>query len=141
MDLLVSPTEEIGKILAAFGNIRLGGKFSDLSTSVQIAQLALKHRKNKNGGQRIIAFVGGPLPESVAAFQKIGRQLKKNNVALDVVCMGETEENSEKLTELVNATNSNDNRCAAILSESVLTLTNLSVLQPFDHGASRRQSH
>lgn len=90
----------------------MGGKFSDLSTSVQIAQLALKHRKNKNGGQRIIAFVGGPLPESVAAFQKIGRQLKKNNVALDVVCMGETEENSEKLTELVNATNSNDNRCA-----------------------------
>ncbi len=81
-----------------------------MPTAVQIAQLALKHRKNKNGGQRIIAFVGGPLLESVAAFQKIGKQLKKNNVAIDIISIGEIEENNEKLMELVNATNSNDNR-------------------------------
>ncbi len=112
VDLLVSPTEEIGKILASFALVTMGGKNSDLSTAVQIAQLALKHRKNKNGGQRIIAFVGGPLLESVAAFQKIGKQLKKNNVAIDVVSIGEIEENNEKLLELVNATNSNDNRSA-----------------------------
>lgn len=108
--MLVSPTEEIGKILACFAKIHVNGAHSDLSTAVQIAQLALKHRKNKNGGQRIIAFVGGPLQDSVESLQKIGKQLKKNNVAVDIILMGEIEENNEKLTEFVNATSSNDNR-------------------------------
>lgn len=114
VDLLVSPTEESGKVLSCFGNVAIGGK-SDLSTAVQIAQLALKHRKNKNGGQRIIVFVGGPVFETKEKLQKIGKQLKKNNVAIDVVSMGEMEENSEKLLEFVNATNSNDNRYASHL--------------------------
>lgn len=105
----VSPTEEVGKILACFSGIAIGGK-TDLSTAVQIAQLALKHRKNKNGGQRIIVFVGAPVFETKDKLQKIGKQLKKNNVAVDVISMGEIEENGEKLLEFVNATNSNDNR-------------------------------
>ena len=110
VEMLVSPTEEIGKILASFSKIGIHGAQSDLSTAVQIAQLALKHRKNKNGGQRIIAFVGGPLQDTVESLQKIGKQLKKNNVAVDIILMGEIEENNEKLQEFVTATNSNDNR-------------------------------
>ncbi len=106
----MSPTEEIGKVLAAFALVKLDGKSTDLSTAVQIAQLALKHRKNKNGGQRIIAFVGGPLEGSVVLFQKVGKNLKKNNVAIDIVSMGEIDQNLEKLTELVGAANTNDNR-------------------------------
>ena len=109
VDMRVSPTEEQGKILACFAGITIGGK-SDLSTAVQIAQLALKHRKNKNGGQRIIVFVGAPVSETTEKLQKIGKQLKKNNVAVDIISMGEIEENAEKLQEFVNATNSNDNR-------------------------------
>ncbi|KAJ1414283.1 hypothetical protein B484DRAFT_166387, partial [Ochromonadaceae sp. CCMP2298] len=108
VDLLVSPTEEAGKVLACFASVLIGGK-SDLSSAVQIAQLALKHRKNKNGGQRIIAFVGGPVFETKAQLLKLGKQLKKNNVAIDVISIGELEENEEKLLEFVNATNSNDN--------------------------------
>ena len=76
---------------------------------MQIAQLALKHRKNKNGGQRIVVFIGAPIQETVEKLQKIGKQLKKNNVAIDVISIGEVEENNEKLLEFVNATNSNDN--------------------------------
>lgn len=109
VDLLVSPTEEIEKILACFAGISITGK-SDIGSAVQIAQLALKHRKNKNGGQRIIAFVGGIVFESSEKLQKIGKQLKKNNVAIDIISMGEIEENSQKLIDFVNATNSNDNR-------------------------------
>lgn len=109
VDMRVSPTEEAGKILACFSGIKIGGN-SDLSTAVQIAQLALKHRKNKNGGQRIIVFVGAPVEETAEKLQKIGKQLKKNNVAVDVISMGEIEDNAEKLLEFVNATNSNDNR-------------------------------
>jgi 26S proteasome regulatory subunit N10 len=106
---LVSPTEDSGKVLASFSQVFVGGK-SDLLTSVQIAQLALKHRKNKNGGQRIIAFVGGPINEPIEILQKVGKQLKKNNVAVDVVSMGEIENNAEKLAAFVDAINSNDNR-------------------------------
>ena len=77
---------------------------------MQIAQLSLKHRKNKNGGQRIIIFVGSPITEDKNTLSKVGKQLKKNNVAIDVISIGEIEENQEKLLELVNSTNSNDNR-------------------------------
>jgi hypothetical protein len=45
---------------------------------------------------------------------QIGKLLKKNNVAVDVVSMGELEENTEKLTEFVKAVNSNDNRCVCV---------------------------
>jgi 26S proteasome regulatory subunit N10 len=107
--MLVSPTEEPGKILACFAKVKIGGE-SDLTTAIQIAQLALKHRKNKSGVQRIIVFAGSPVKESKEAMQKLGKQLKKNSVAIDVICIGESEENNEKLLDLVNATNSNDNR-------------------------------
>ena len=35
--------------------------------------------------------------------------LKKNNIAVDVVSMGETEDNREKIQEFVDTVNSNDN--------------------------------
>eukprot|EP01039_Chlorochromonas_danica_P008730 gene8730-9620_t len=108
VDLLVSPTEESGKVLAAFGQVKLGGK-TDFITAIQIAQLALKHRKNKNGAQRIVVFVGSPLRESPEALTRLGKQLKKNNVAVDIISMGEVEDNTAKLQDLVNAVNSNDN--------------------------------
>lgn len=108
VNMLASPTEELPKVLACFARLKLGGK-SDLITSIQIAQLALKHRKNKNGGQRIVAFIGCPLSEPVEVLTKIGKQLKKNNVAIDLISVGESEENVAKLQELVNAANTNDN--------------------------------
>lgn len=108
VDLLVSPTEDTGKILACFTRVTTGGK-TDFSSSVQIAQLALKHRKNKNGSQRIIVFVGSPLVEEIKVLQKIGKQLKKNNVSIDVISFGELDDNSEKLAEFINCASSNDN--------------------------------
>ena len=36
---------------------------ANLASSVQIAQLALKHRQNKNQRQRIVIFIGSPLSE------------------------------------------------------------------------------
>ena len=117
VELLVSPTEDSGKILACFGQIRAEGMLN-FSSAVQIAQLALKHRKNKNGGQRIIAF-GGPIAEDVLPF-KVGKQLKKNNVAVNVVSMGELDDNNEKLTEFINAVNSNDNSSFVVVPPGVV---------------------
>jgi 26S proteasome regulatory subunit N10 len=76
---------------------------------VQVAQLALKHRQNKNQRQRIIAFVGSPLEDDSKELVKLGKKLKKNNVAIDVVNFGETAENQEKLEAFIAAVNSNDN--------------------------------
>ncbi|MGK3758287.1 MAG: 26S proteasome regulatory subunit N10 [Bacillariaceae sp.] len=131
-ELLVSPTEDVGKLLNAVHDLqisRTGGGFgpsssssstatttadktkkmksiSDITAAIQVASLALKHRKNKNGSQRIVLFVGSPLEEvDGRALAKAGRQLKKNNVSIDIVAMGEIECNEEKLKELVDAAN------------------------------------
>mmetsp|Transcript_21665 Transcript_21665/g.45252 ORF Transcript_21665/g.45252 Transcript_21665/m.45252 type:complete len:407 (-) Transcript_21665:72-1292(-) len=111
--VLVSPTREIGQILSALhsASISMGGSSqsqssnSDLTAAVQVASLALKHRPEKNGGQRIVVFVGTPVASEIKALQKAGRQLKKNNIAIDVVAMGELETNEPKLRELVDAAN------------------------------------
>lgn len=105
-ELLVSPTEDVGKILGAFHKLSFHSSVPDVAASVQVASLALKHRRNKNGGQRIVLFVGSPLGNVDArTLVKAGRQLKKNNVAIDVVALGELEENEDRLRELVEAAN------------------------------------
>mmetsp|Transcript_25482 Transcript_25482/g.38647 ORF Transcript_25482/g.38647 Transcript_25482/m.38647 type:complete len:413 (-) Transcript_25482:230-1468(-) len=105
-DLLVSPTDDVGKILGALHGLPFKSERPDVAASVQVASLALKHRRNKNGGQRIVLFVGSPLGDvEPRVLSKAGRQLKKNNVAIDIVVMGELEENEEKLQELVEAAN------------------------------------
>jgi 26S proteasome regulatory subunit N10 len=109
VEVLVSPTENIGKILASFAAIKSEGA-PELSTSVSIAQLALRHRKNKNGGQRIIIFIGSPVLAEERELKKMGSLLKKNNIAVDVVVMGEHDQVQDKMAELVNAANTNDNR-------------------------------
>lgn len=105
-ELLVSPTDDVGKILTALHGLQLKGESSDVSAAVQVASLALKHRRNKNGAQRIVLFVGSPLGAiETRALTKAGKLLKKNNVAIDVVAMGELDANESKLQALVEAAN------------------------------------
>lgn len=110
-EVLVTPTQEVGKILTALHATKLGGSI-DLVTAIQVAQLALKHRQNKNLRQRIIAFVGSPLDDAVEekSLVKLGKKLKKNNVALDIVNFGEHEVNEARLKALVDAVQSGENR-------------------------------
>lgn len=115
VELLVSPTEDNGKILAALASVKLGGK-SDLLISLQIASLALLHRKNTNAAKRIIAFVGSPIGSDLAALQKLSQQLKMNNVAIDIVSIGETDANQELLTEIVNSVNTNNNSSLVVVN-------------------------
>jgi len=127
-ELLVSPTEDVGKLLGAVHDLKIsrkGASFglgpaamaasgkkgkkkdsADVTAAIQVASLALKHRKNKNGAQRIVLFIGSPLDGIESkALTKVGKQLKKSNVSIDVVAMGELEANEEKLKELVDAAN------------------------------------
>ncbi|GAA5832043.1 hypothetical protein JCM3766R1_003697 [Sporobolomyces carnicolor] len=86
-EVLTTLTQDEGKLIAAMHEIKRGGQV-DLQTGIQVAQLALKHRQNKNQRQRIIAFVGSPVKDSQASLVKLGKKLKKNNVALDIVSFG-----------------------------------------------------
>jgi 26S proteasome regulatory subunit N10 len=124
----------MGKLLACFARVKIGGK-SNLSTSVQIAKLALKHRQNTRGSKRIILFVGSPVCEKEAVLIKLGKQLRKDDFAIDVISIGEIEENNDILASFVKEVNKEvDNRdnshlfsipagvspCDAILSSPIL---------------------
>mgnify|MGYP001980570686 FL=1 len=58
--VLVSPTDDMGKILNALQTASVAGRLNFVE-GVSVAQLALKHRRNKNGAQRIVLFVGSPV--------------------------------------------------------------------------------
>jgi len=106
--VLVTPTPDLGKVLNAMQEMKIEGQVN-LATAVQIAQLALKHRENKNQRQRVVVFVGSPIAEEKGALIKIAKKLKKNNVAVDIVSFGSEEENAEKLEAFHGAVNSNGN--------------------------------
>ncbi|KAF6250705.1 26S proteasome non-ATPase regulatory subunit 4 [Scenedesmus sp. NREL 46B-D3] len=74
--VLVTPTPDLGKVLNCMTDINIDGE-ANISTSVQIAQLALKHRQNKNQRQRIVIFAGSPVREDKDMLVKIAKKLKK----------------------------------------------------------------
>lgn len=107
--VLATLTTDQGKILSGIHSTQISHE-SDLHTSLQVAQLALKHRQNKNQRQRIIAFVGSPLKEE-KGLVKLAKKLKKNNVAVDIVSFGEDEmeENEGPLRAFIEGVQSGEN--------------------------------
>ncbi|PIA57335.1 hypothetical protein AQUCO_00600220v1 [Aquilegia coerulea] len=106
--VLVTPTSDLGKILACMHGLDVGGEMN-LAAGIQVAQLALKHRQNKKQQQRIIVFAGSPVNYDKKVLEAIGKKLKKNSVALDVVNFGEEDDGKpEKLEALVAAVNNSD---------------------------------
>ncbi|CAE7105167.1 unnamed protein product [Rhizoctonia solani] len=107
-EVLVTPTTNHGKILSALHQTKISGSV-DLATGLNVAQLALKHRQNKNQRQRIIVFLGSPLDTDEKSLVRLAKKLKKNNVAVDVVSFGEEELNDPLLRVFVDTLNSSDN--------------------------------
>ncbi len=111
-------SKDLGQILQAIHatSSKIGGQI-DIPTAIAIAQLALKHRENKNLRQRIIVFVGSPLEGQAAdekGMVKLAKKLNKNNIAVDVVCFGDgieetTEDGRSVLKSFVESTSSGDN--------------------------------
>jgi 26S proteasome regulatory subunit N10 len=132
-ELLLSPTTDLGHVLAAIQNLRVKGTIA-LSTALRTSQLALSHRLNKHQKQRIIAFTGSPITENAKDLVKLGKLLRKNNMAVDVISFGEenTEnENMEKLDQFIKTVNSNDNRQVCLVSVSYALVEWF--LFPLDH--------
>lgn len=106
--VLSTLTSEKGKILVGIHESKIWGK-SHLANGIQVAALALKHRQNKNQGQRIIAFIGSPIEESSKELEKLAKKMKKNSVAVDFINFGEEALNTAKLEKFVSIVNSHDN--------------------------------
>ncbi|CAM0138932.1 unnamed protein product [Umbelopsis sp. WA50703] len=107
-EVLVTLTSDLGKILSALHSVKVSGS-GDFMTGVQIAQLALKHRQNRNQRQRIIVFVGSPVQADEKALVKLAKKMKKNNIAVDIINFGEEAENTAKLEAFIANVNSGDN--------------------------------
>ncbi|KAI9461044.1 hypothetical protein F5148DRAFT_1300190 [Russula earlei] len=118
-EVLVTHTKELGQILAAVHQTSTNlGRTASIPTAIAIAQLALKHRQNKNLRQRVVVFVGSPLedasPDAERALVRLAKKLKKNNVALDVVAFGDGieeagEDGHSILRAFVETASSSDN--------------------------------
>ncbi|KAI0637577.1 hypothetical protein C8Q77DRAFT_1086767 [Trametes polyzona] len=114
-EVLVTHTKDLGQILSAIHSSqdKIGG-VADIPTAIAVAQLALKHRSNKNLRQRIVVFVGSPL-EGQGADEKymvrLAKKLKKNNVAVDFIAFGDGIEEGERsiLKTFIENVNSGDN--------------------------------
>lgn len=107
-EVLATLTTDHGKILAGIHDTKIAGE-GHLTTGIQVAALALKHRLNKLQRQRVIVFVGSPVEEDTKALVKLAKKMKKNNVAVDFVNFGEEATNTEKLEKFIEAVNSGDN--------------------------------
>lgn len=115
--VLATLTQDIGKILSAISKSTITGS-SDILTSLNVASLALKHRENKNQRQRIVCFVGSPIDPSGGGREKeiedslikLGKKLKKNNVAVDIIVFGdEGMKSEESLRKFIEAVGSGEN--------------------------------
>ena len=109
--VLVALTQELGDVLSGLSVLPIGGGDvnAQLCKGVMMAQLALKHRQNKNQRQRVVLFIGSPIEEPGDTLVKLGKKLKKNSVALDIVDMASDNETTSKLESLLAAVNSSDN--------------------------------
>lgn len=88
---------------------------------------------NKNQRQRIIAFCGHPLSESIEQCEDIGKRLKRNNVAIDVINFSHPE-NVPKITALVNAANNSSNSHFMDVPSGISMITDVLFTSPILNG-------
>jgi 26S proteasome regulatory subunit N10 len=102
-EVLVTLTADHGKILDGLHKTKskIRGD-SHLATGIQIAGLALKHRRNKAQRQRIIVFTCSPIPEDEKTLIKLAKRMKKNNVLIDFVAFGELDDDVTKKLQAFN---------------------------------------
>lgn len=106
--ILITSTRDLGRIFTCMHDVDYDGH-ADVVAGIKKAQLALKHRQNALQRQRIVVFVSSPIDAPTEVLVRLGKMLKKNNVAVDVINVGSEADNTEKIDAFVGAVNSNDN--------------------------------
>lgn len=106
--ILVTSTRDEGHLFSCMHDVKFDGT-ADVFAGIQKAQLALKHRQNVMQRQRIVVFVLSPINAPTEKLVQLAKKLKKNNVAIDIVNLGNEGNNQEKIDALIGAVNANDN--------------------------------
>lgn len=105
--VIVTLTQEVFKISANLSKLQPDGQIN-FETGIRVAHLALKHRQGRNHKQRIIVFIGSPVPEDATELVKIAKRLKKEKVNVDFICFGQEGDNIPKLELFVQTLNGKD---------------------------------
>ncbi|CAN8077196.1 unnamed protein product [Agarophyton chilense] len=105
--ILITSTRDLGRIFTCMHDVKFDGD-SNFIAGIQKAQLALKHRQNNLQRQRIVVFVSSPLTVETEVLVKLGKNLKKNSVSVDVINIGLEGENQAKIDAFIDAVNSHD---------------------------------
>jgi len=138
-DVVHSPSRNMGQILTELKALRPSGT-SNICAGLKIAQLSLKNRQNKVQRQRVILFVGSPVTESVDELTAVAKQLRKNNVALDVVHFGSenaANDSAERLEALVAAINNAGNSHILYVPAGVYRLSDSVMASPIGNDGAQ----
>ena len=102
-EIITTPINQINGITSKFNSISIDGH-CDFVKSLSIAQLALKHRVNKNQHERVILFVASEIKERAEELFKVAKNLRRNNTALDIIniCNSQNVRTLEQMIEIVN---------------------------------------
>lgn len=99
-----------------------------------LPQLALKHRQNKSQRQRIIVFTCSPLSddtESQTSLVKLAKRMKKNNVSIDIIALGELgDETTSKLQAFNEAVKGGDGSHLEVVHPGPNLLSDIVVASP-----------
>ncbi|KAL2130509.1 hypothetical protein VTI74DRAFT_6321 [Chaetomium olivicolor] len=102
-EVLATLTTDQGKILEGLHQTKkkIRGN-AHLSTGIQIASLALKHRQNKSQRARIIVFVCSPIEEGERELVVLAKKMKKFSISVDFVLFGDMGEDNQAKLEAFN---------------------------------------
>ncbi|WFD35524.1 proteasome regulatory particle base subunit rpn10 [Malassezia cuniculi] len=131
--VLTTPSQDLGKIISGIHSSKLHGSI-DMVAGLNVAQLALKHRMNKNQRQRIIAFVASPVDSSDEELALLARRLRKNNVSVDIISFGEVLTNGDKLQRFIDALDNRGSSHLVNVSNSSLLLSDVIMSSPLVMG-------
>ena len=109
VQILVTPTNETSLLYSVFNKVQIGGE-NRFGKALQIAQLALKHRVNKNQRERIIAFVASEIRENEAEIIDICRKMRRNNTQIDIINICNNA-NVDLLKTIIDTVNIEDQSC------------------------------
>ncbi|KAI3389661.1 hypothetical protein SNEBB_001374 [Seison nebaliae] len=74
----------------------------DLPSAIEVANLALKHRQNKNCRPKIVVFIGSPLNiHNKERLNKLAKKLKKEKINVDIISYGEYDDNTLILNNFI----------------------------------------
>lgn len=101
--ILTTPINEPSLLYSLYGKVKINGKMS-LVKSLQVAQLALKHRVNKKQNERIVVFIASEIQESAEELFVVARNLRRNSTAVDIIniCNDQNAQTLRQFHEIVN---------------------------------------